>query len=286
MEQLNEFEMALHNCNVLSDSLNVEMTSFNEIQSEIVLYMSRTFVPFSLENKDSDPALEELIQKGKNVLSRIKNLIIKIWTAIKELVDKALHLFSGTVRKLKQYQSAIKSNLASDGIRVAASALNTRIECYPKSVMIKRIDAIMNEINMRWTTADGTPNMAERKSLDTIGFHVRNDKGKVSSSYNGAFPHTDTIAGHGYSIIDIFQLVDNSITMFEQFPKYKESMVRQFDAQIKSKYQEVTSASQTAKVILIDRVAYMTMHKTMQYILKSIREIGNQTIALCKAIGI
>ena len=281
MDQLNELDIALHECATLSHSLNQEITAFNDIQDEMSQYMARIFVPFSLENKDSDPAMEELVQKGKNVLSKIKNLIIKLWTAIKELIDKALHIFSGTVRHLKQYQATLKGKTDADAAR-----FNNRVVCYPKTTMIKRIDAIMNEINMRWTNANGTPNMNERKSLDEIGFHVRNNDGKVTASYNGSFPREDTVNGHGYQLIDLARLVDNAIAMFEQFPKYKDGIISQFESFIKDKYQSVNSDTQKAQVILMDRVAYMSMHKTIQYILKSIREIGNQAISLCKAIGI
>lgn len=281
MDQLNELDIALHECAVLSNSLNQEIGTFNEIQDEIAQYMARTFVPFSLENKDSDPALEELVQKSKNVLSTIKNIIIKLWTAIKELADKAIHIFSGTVRKLKQYQAALKSKTNVD-----QSVFNKRVNCYPKAIMIKRIDAFLNEINMRWSMANGSPNTAERKSLDSIGFHIRNNKGKVTASYNGAFPREDTVIGHGYNLADITLLVDNAIALFEQFPKYKTEMVNQFDKNIKDRYSTANSDTQKAQVILMDRVSYMSMHKTMQYILKSIREIGNQSIALCKTIGI
>lgn len=281
MDQLNELDIALHECAVLSNSLNQEIGTFNEIQDEIAQYMARTFVPFSLENKDSDPALEELVQKSKNVLSTIKNIIIKLWTAIKELADKAIHIFSGTVRKLKQYQAALKAKTNVD-----QSVFNKRVNCYPKAIMIKRIDAFLNEINMRWSMANGSPNTAERKSLDSIGFHIRNNKGKVTASYNGAFPREDTVIGHGYNLADIALLVDNAIALFEQFPKYKTEMVNQFDKNIKDRYSTANSDTQKAQVILMDRVSYMSMHKTMQYILKSIREIGNQSIALCKTIGI
>lgn len=281
MDQLNELDIALHECAVLSNSLNQEIGTFNEIQDEIAQYMARTFVPFSLENKDSDPALEELVQKSKNVLSTIKNIIIKLWTTIKELADKAIHIFSGTVRKLKQYQAALKAKTDVD-----QSVFNKRVNCYPKAIMIKRIDAFLNEINMRWSMANGSPNTAERKSLDSIGFHIRNDKGKVTASYNGAFPREDTVIGHGYNLADIALLVDNAIALFEQFPKYKTEMVNQFDKNIKDRYSTANSDTQKAQVILMDRVSYMSMHKTMQYILKSIREIGNQSIALCKTIGI
>lgn len=281
MDQLNELDIALHECAILSNSLNQEIGTFNEIQDEIAQYMARTFVPFSLENKDSDPALEELVQKSKNVLSTIKNIIIKLWTAIKELADKAIHIFSGTVRKLKQYQAALKAKTNVD-----QSVFNKRVNCYPKAIMIKRIDAFLNEINMRWSMANGSPNTAERKSLDSIGFHIRNNKGKVTASYNGAFPREDTVIGHGYNLADIALLVDNAIALFEQFPKYKTEMVNQFDKNIKDRYSTANSDTQKAQVILMDRVSYMSMHKTMQYILKSIREIGNQSIALCKTIGI
>jgi hypothetical protein len=281
MEQLNELDIALHECTNVSNSLNEKIIEFNETQTEISQYMAKSITPFSLENRDGDIALEELIQKGKNLLSTIKNLIIKLWTNIKELVDKALHIFSGTVKKLKQYQAALKTKTAID-----QAGFNVRINCYPKAIMIKRVTAIMNEINMRWSMANGSPNMAERKSLDEIGFHIRNDNGKVKASYNGAFPREDTIAGHGYQLVDIARLVDNAITMFDQFPNYKESMIRQFDSFIKERYNTVNSDAQKAQVILMDRVAYMSMHKTIQYILKSIREIGNQTVSICKAIGV
>lgn len=281
MEQLDEFEIALHECTVLSNSLNREIVVFNELQGEISQYMAKTFVPFSLENKDNDPALEDLVQKSKNVLSTIKNIIIKLWTAIKELADKAIHIFSGTVRKLKHYQAAIKGKT-----NVNPAVFNNRVNCYPKAIMIKRIDALLNELNMRWSMSDGSPNLSERKSLDAIGFHIRNDNGKVTASYNGAFPKEDTINGHKYNFGDIGSLVDNAIALFEQFPKYKTEMVAQFDRQIAERYRTVNSDTQKAQVILIDRVAYMSMHKTMQYILKSIREIGNQSVALCKSIGI
>ena len=281
MEQLSELDIAMNECTVLSQQLNQEIAVYNDLQAKIVERSSRLYIPFGLENTDSDPAMEELIQGTKNVLSKIKNFIIKLWTAIKELAEKALHVFDGTTKKLKQYQAALKT-----GKQPNQNNFTKRIVMYPNAIMIKRTDAILNEINMRWTETNGSPNVAERKSLDPIGFHVRNKDGKVTASYNGAFPREDTIAGHGYKASDIARLVDNAVTMFEQFPKYKEGMVNQFDSFIKDKYQTATSSSQKGQVILMDRVAYMTMHKTMQYILKSIREIGKQTVAVCTALEI
>ncbi len=281
MEQLSELDIAMNECTVLSQQLNQEIAVYNDLQAKIVERSSRLYIPFGLENTDSDPAMEELIQGTKNVLGKIKNFIIKLWTAIKELAEKALHIFDGTTKKLKQYQAALKS-----GKQPNQNNFTKRIVMYPNAIMIKRTGAILNEINMRWTETNGSPNVAERKSLDPIGFHVRNKDGKVTASYNGAFPREDTIAGHGYKAIDIARLVDNAVAMFEQFPKYKEGMVNQFDSFIKDKYQTATSSSQKGQVILMDRVAYMTMHKTMQYILKSIREIGKQTVAVCTALEI
>ena len=281
MEQLNEFDIALHECSTLSRQLNQEIETYNGLQLKIMERSAMLIAPFGLENNDSDPAMEELVQGTKNVLGKIKNIIIKLWTAIKELADKVLHMFSGTVKKLKQYQAALKT-----GKQPNANNFNKRIVVYPNGIMIKRVDAIMNEINMRWTETNGTPNTAERKSLDAIGFHVRNNNGKVTASYNGTFPREDTINGHGYKLVDVSRLVDNAIAMFEQFPKYKEAMVDQFDRVIKSRYQTAESSAQKGSVILMDRVAYMSMHKTMQYILKSIREIGKQAVALCAALEI
>lgn len=281
MDQLSELDIALHECSTLSAQLNQEIEAYNDLQHRILERSARLYVPFSLENSDSDPAMEELVQGTKNVLGKIKNFIIKLWTAIKELAEKAIHIFDGTVKKLKQYQAAFKTGKA-----VNANNFNKRVVAYPNGIMIKRIDAIMNEINMRWTESNGTPNMAERKSLDAIGFHVRNKDGKVTASYNGSFPREDTINGHGYKTADVARIVDNAITMFDQFPKYKEAMVRQFDNFIKSRYATATSSEQKGSVILMDRVAYMSMHKTMQYILKSIREIGKQAVALCTALEI
>lgn len=281
MEQLSELDIAMNECTVLSQQLNQEIAIYNDLQTKIMERSSKLFVPFGLENTDSDPAMEELIQGTKNVLGKIKNFIIKLWTAIKELADKALHVFDGTSKKLKQFQAALKT-----GKQPNQNNFTKRIVMYPNAIMIKRTDAILNEINMRWTETNGSPNVAERKSLDPIGFHIRNNDGKVTASYNGAFPREDTIAGHGYKASDIARLVDNAVAMFDQFPKYKEGMVKQFDSFIKDKYQTATSGSQKAQVILMDRVAYMTMHKTMQYILKSIREIGKQSVAVCTALEI
>lgn len=281
MDQLSELDIALHECSTLSAQLNQEIEAYNDLQRRILERSVRLYVPFGLENNDSDPAMEELVQGTKNVLGKIKNFIIKLWTAIKELAEKAIHIFDGTVKKLKQYQAAFKT-----GKTVNANNFNKRVVAYPNGIMIKRIDAIMNEINMRWTESDGTPNMAERKSLDAIGFHVRNKDGKVTASYNGSFPREDTINGHGYKTADVARTVDNAIAMFEQFPKYKEAMVKQFDNFIKTRYASATSSEQKGSVILMDRVAYMSMHKTMQYILKSIREIGKQAVALCTALEI
>ena len=281
MEQLSELDIAMNECTVLSQQLNQEIAIYNDLQTKIMERSSKLFVPFGLENADSDPAMEELIQGTKNVLSKIKNFIIKLWTAIKELADKALHVFDGTSKKLKQFQAALKT-----GKQPNQNNFTKRIVMYPNAIMIKRTDAILNEINMRWTETNGSPNTAERKSLDSIGFHIRNNKGKVTASYNGAFPREDTVIGHGYNLADIALLVDNAIALFEQFPKYKTEMVNQFDKNIKDRYSTANSDTQKAQVILMDRVSYMSMHKTMQYILKSIREIGNQSIALCKTVGI
>ena len=281
MDQLNELDIALHECSTLSAQLNHEIEIYNDLQHQILERSARLFTPFGLENGDSDAAMEGLVQGTKNVLSKIKNFIIKLWTAIKELADKAIHIFDGTVKKLKQYQAALKT-----GKEINANNFNKRTVAYPNGIMIKRIDAIMNEINMRWTESNGTPNAAERKSLDAIGFHVRNKDGKVTASYNGSFPREDTINGHGYKSGDIARVVDNAIAMFEQFPKYKEAMVKQFDNFIKNRYATAASSEQKSSVILMDRVAYMSMHKIMQYILKSIREIGKQAVALCTALEI
>ena len=281
MDQLNELDIALHECSILSSQLNQEIEAYNDLQARIMERSAQLFVPFGLENSDSDPAMEELVQGTKNVLSKIKNFIIKLWTAIKELADKAIHIFDGTVKRLKQYQAALKT-----GKELNSANFNKRIVMYPNGIMIKRVDAILNEINMRWTESNGTPNIAERKSLDAIGFHVRNKDGKVTASYNGSFPREDTIVGHGYKTPDVARVVDNAIAMFEQFPKYKEAMVKQFDNFIKNRYATAGSSEQKGSVILMDRVAYMTMHKTMQYILKSIREIGKQAVALCTALEV
>lgn len=281
MDQIEEYNLLLQECSALSLQMNQEIQAYNELQVKIMERRSILFAPFSLENCDGDQAMEGLVQGTKNVLSRIKNIIIKIWTNIKELVEKALHIFDGTERKLKQYQAVLKT-----GKEINANNFNKRLTMYPNGIMIKRVDAIMNEINMRWTEANGTPNLAERKSLDAIGFHVRNNNGSVTASYNGAIPREDSIVGHGYKPLDVARVVDNAIALFEQFPKYKDGMIKQFDNFIKTRYQGAQSSEQKASVILMDRIAYMTMHKTMQFILKSIREIGKQAVALCAALEI
>lgn len=282
MEQLSEVDIKLHECSSLSQLLNQAIEEFNQITQEMRDKRSCIVLPFGLENTDYDAGMEGLIEKSKNVLSKIKNFIIKLWTAIKELLDKVLHVFDGTLRKLKAYKETFKGGVASKNEQAFYDA---KVTCYPKVVMQRRIECLLNEINMRWTESDGTPNAAERESLDPIGFHVRVNDGKVTASYNGVYPKLDTLAGHGYTFDDVGILLNNAVDMYEKFPQYKENLIKAYNNSIEARYKRDSNDEQKSQTILADRVQYMAIHKTIQFVLKDIREIGKETLAICNVIN-
>lgn len=109
--EISEFDMAIQEASSVAIELNAEVEKFFVIQANINAYQMRRLRPFSLENGDMDAGLEELIQGAHNVVSRIKNFIIKLWYTLKNVLDKMLHLFSSTLKKLKGYQDLFKSGI-------------------------------------------------------------------------------------------------------------------------------------------------------------------------------
>lgn len=278
---IEELDVKLHELRTISDALNQEMVKYNDICAQIHARQLSMVRPFGLENTDGDLAMESLMGSATNVLRKIVNFIVKLWTGMKELLDKVIHMFDRSKKKLQALQEKFKN-----GIKVEneEAFLAGKVTAYNKTLMFNRMHVLLREINMRWTELDGTPNMAERKSLAEIGFTVTAHDGKVVASYKGIYPKLDTVGGHGYRVSDLGDLVNLALELLEKFPGYKENMIKSYDNNISARYKRDTTSDMRKQTILADRAAYMAIHKTFQFIIKDIREIAKEVIAICNLI--
>lgn len=276
-----EIDVKLHELKQLSDELNKSIGEYNDICKQMQDHQINMLRPFGLENNDGDAAMESLMGAAANVLRKIVNFIIKLWTGLKELLDKVLHIFDRSKKKLQALQEKFKNGIKVDN---EEAFLAGKVTAYGKVLMFNRIHVLLREINMRWTELDGTPNMVERKSLAEIGFTVTVTDGKVTASYKGIYPKLDTVGGHGYRVSDVGELVNKALELLEKFPGYKENMIKSYDNNITARYKRDTTSEMRKQTILADRAAYMAIHKTFQFVIKDIREIAKEVIAICNLI--
>ena len=276
-----EIDVKLHELKQLSDELNKSIGEYNDICKQMQDHQINMLRPFGLENNDGDAAMESLMGAAANVLRKIVNFIIKLWTGLKELLDKVLHIFDRSKKKLQALQEKFKNGIKVDN---EEAFLAGKVTAYGKVLMFNRIHVLLREINMRWTELDGTPNMVERKSLAEIGFTVTVTDGKVTASYKGIYPKLDTVGGHGYRVNDVGELVNKALELLEKFPGYKENMIKSYDNNITARYKRDTTSEMRKQTILADRAAYMAIHKTFQFVIKDIREIAKEVIAICNLI--
>ncbi len=295
--EISEFDMAIQEASSVAIELNAEVEKFFVIQANINAYQMRRLRPFSLENGDMDAGLEELIQGAHNVVSRIKNFIIKLWYTLKNVLDKMLHLFSNTLKKLKGYQDLFKSGI--DQSKFAAFS-NTTLKVYKKVDMQKRLDVLTREVEMKWVNSDGSINQAERQGdvdwitklfhgrqegLIAIGHNLKIDgEGHVKQTYTGALPKEDTLGSHGYTFADVSAFLNSIVNIYEKFPGYKENLRKMGDNEIDSKYKSAETSDQKYKAIIADRTKYIYIQKMTTIVLKEMREIGKEIIAICGAI--
>jgi len=279
MEEM--FSADIYELNKLMDSLNCEFDSLTSIKHQIRIHLSKKIKPFGLENNDGDSALEDLIQKSKNVLSSIRNLIVKLWQKIKDVLSWFMGIFDGTLRKLKAFQVSLSAGTKATDPK---NLQEVKLSCYPKVVMQRRLEVLLKELSLNWQNVNGSANPNIASSLGDIGFTIRIDDGKVKAAYNGVFPKLDSISGHGYSKEDIVRFLNLTISIYEKFADYKKQMTRVFDTQIKERYDRSTNDEQQAQSILADRLFFIKLHKTLTFVGKEIKEIGNEMLALCKAI--
>ena len=158
--EISEYDAAIQEASCAASELGNEVEKYFVIQANINAYQMRRLRPFSLENGDMDAGLEDLIQASHNVVSRVKNLIIKLWYTIKNVFDKILHLFNGTLKKLKGYQEQFKNGI--DQSKFPAFS-NTKLKVYRKVDMQKRLDVLTREVEMKWVNSDGSENTDERR---------------------------------------------------------------------------------------------------------------------------
>lgn len=276
-----EIDVKLHELKQFSDELNKSIGEYNDICKQMQDHQINMLRPFGLENNDGDAAMESLMGAAANVLRKIVNFIIKLWTGLKELLDKVLHIFDRSKKKLQALQEKFKNGIKVDN---EEAFLAGKVTAYGKVLMFNRIHVLLREINMRWTELDGTPNMVERKSLAEIGFTVTVTDGKVTASYKGIYPKLDTVGGHGYRVSDVGELVNKALELLEKFPGYKENMIKSYDNNITARYKRDTTSEMRKQTILADRAAYMAIHKTFQFVIKDIREIAKEVIAICNLI--
>lgn len=276
-----EIDVKLHELKQLSDELNKSIGEYNDICKQMQDRQINMLRPFGLENNDGDAAMESLMGAAANVIRKIVNFIIKLWTGLKELLDKVLHIFDRSKKKLQALQEKFKNGIKVDN---EEAFLAGKVTAYGKVLMFNRIHVLLREINMRWTELDGTPNVVERKSLAEIGFTVTVTDGKVTASYKGIYPKLDTVEGHGYRVSDVGELVNKALELLEKFPGYKENMIKSYDNNITARYKRDTTSEMRKQTILADRAAYMAIHKTFQFVIKDIREIAKEVIAICNLI--
>lgn len=275
-----EFATNIYEINSLIEMLNTELDSFLNISQLISHHLSGRIRPFGLENCDGDLAIEDMIQKSKNVLSLIRNLIIKLWQKIKDTLEWLGNLFDGTLRKLKSFQMNQNEKAKSTD---PASLHDVKLTCYPKTVMQRRLEVLLKEVSLRWQNDNGTENPKLASALADIGFTIRIDNGKVKAAYNGVYPRLDSIAGHGYSKEDINRFLNLTIDLYEKFGDYKKQMIHTYDVQLKERYDRSANDEQEAQTILSDRLFFVKLHKTLTFVGKEIKEIGKEMLALCKA---
>lgn len=276
-----EIDVKLHELKQLSDELNKSIGEYNDICKQMQDHQINMLRPFGLENNDGDAAMESLMEAATNVIRRIVNFIIKLWTGLKELLDKVLHIFDRSKKKLQALQEKFKNGIKVDN---EEAFLAGKVTAYGKVLMFNRIHVLLREINMRWTELDGTPNVVERKSLAEIGFTVTVTDGKVTASYKGIYPKLDTVGGHGYRVSDVGELVNKALELLDKFPGYKENMIKSYDNNITARYKRDTTSEMRKQTILADRAAYMAIHKTFQFVIKDIREIAKEVVAICNLI--
>lgn len=295
--ECSEFDMLIQEASSISAELNGELDRYLELQNQINMYQMRRLRPFSLENGDMDAGLEGLIQGTHNVISRIKNFIIKLWYTLKNILDKMLHLFSGTLKKLKGYQEQFKSGI--DQSKFDAFS-NTKLKVYKKVDMQKRLDILTREVEMKWVNSDGSVNRDERngdvgfwanlfhgrqEGLIAIGHNLKVDgEGHVKQTYTGTLPKEDTLGSHGYTFADVSTFVNAIVNIYEKFPGYKENLKKMGDNEIDAKYKSATTSEQKYKAIIADRTKYILIQKLVTIVLKEMREIGKELVAICGAI--
>lgn len=271
----------LHSIELMGFDCEKEVMQYYDVQIQIRNRHAQIIRPFGLENIDGDVVLEELYQKSKNLLGSIRNFIIKLWTSLKELLDKAVHVFDSTLREMKRYQQRLKEGLKP---KEGGIFFSTKVTTYSKEIFQKRIETLLREVSMRWLEVDGKPNMLEHRSLIDIGHVITEENGKVKYNYSGVYPTIDSIGGHGFNLENITAFLTAIIDLYEKFPNYKENMIRAYDSDIKARYDRSRTDDQKAETILADRASYIRLHKTVSTVLKEIRELGNEILILCRAI--